>query len=202
MQSFPTIEKVYGFFVPAKWAYCISHVEECLSYPCVTLRQLDGLYGTDGAAQAIVKAQMIGVYRLCTAREQYNDDAAGMAAGLFVSKYGHECTLYAMMLYFGNYLTEYKSSYAQYDVQDILQQFGKKFLPWWRAKRGRRSASEPSGVSVSQRGVPTGDEALHIHLRRCVREGRDIRLGGLYRLGIVSDADIERAEREVREGVI
>lgn len=183
------------------WAYALQHQSECLSYPCITLRMIDGLYGTDGAAQAIVKTQLVGVYQLSTARDQYNDNAAVMAAGLFVSKYGYECTLYAMMLYFGNYLTEYKSSFAQYDVQDVLQQFGRKFLPWWRQKRerGRTPVGEATGTKAA--GVPTGREAMLIHLRRCVRDGTDIRQGGLYRTGLVSDADIERAEREVAAGI-
>lgn len=185
------------------WAYALGHQEECLTYPCITLRMIDGLYGTDGAAQAIVKAQLVGVYQLSTARDQHNDNAAAMAAGLFVSKYGHECTLYAMMLYFGNYLTEYKSSFAQYDVQDVLQQFGRKFLPWWRSRRERgRGVADSGSVGRPMPGVPVGREAMLIHLRRCVRDGTDIRQGGLYRTGFVTDADIERAEREVKEGII
>ena len=201
MRSFPTIEKVYHFFAPSMWAYALGHQEECLTYPCITLRMIDGLYGTDGAAQAIVKTQLVGVYQLSTARDQHNDNAAAMAAGLFVSKYGHECTLYAMMLYFGNYLTEYKSSFAQYDVQDVLQQFGRKFLPWWRSRRERERPRNGNTSGTVAVGVPVGKDAKLIHLRRCVRDGIDIRQGGLYRMGFVTDADISRAEREVEEGV-
>lgn len=185
------------------WAYALQHQSECLSYPCITLRMVDAVYGSDGAALAVIKNQLVGVYQLSTAKDQYNANSVSMAAGLFISKYGHECTLYAMMLYFGNYLTEYKSSFAQYDVQDVLQQFGKKFLPWWRSRRERdRSVT---GIGTGGRTVPrvpTGREAILIHLRRCVRDGTDIRQGGLYRTGFVTDADIERAEREVANGII
>lgn len=202
LQTFPTLDRVYEFFAPSMWAYALQHQSECMNYPCITLRMVDAVYGSDGAALAVVKNQFVGVYQLSTAKDQYNANSVSMAAGLFISKYGHECTLYAMMLYFGNYLTEYKSSFAQYDVQDVLQQFGKKFLPWWRSRRERDRGDAAGSVRQAPPGVPVGNEAKRIYLRRCVREGTDIRQGGLYRMGYVSDADIVVAEREVKEGII
>lgn len=99
------------------------------------LKHVDKAYDCQGLAKQVVKNNMIGLYKLSTSRVDYNDNVLDMTAELFVSKFGNECNLYGMMLYFANYLTEYKTGYAAFDVQDILQQFGRKFLGWWRTKR-------------------------------------------------------------------
>ena len=104
------------------------HATECATQPCITLAMVDALYdkeGTiqtlamvdalydkEGTIQRIVRGMFTGMYSLTTSREPLNQQASDMAADLFIAKYGHECTLYAMMHYFGNYLTEYKASYC------------------------------------------------------------------------------------------
>lgn len=126
-------------------------------------------------------------------------EAANNAAALFVAKYGNQCTLYGVMLYFGNYSTEYKSSFAQFDVQDVLQQFSKKFLPWWQSRLGREQNSKATIKDDDTR--PRGIEALKIYIKRTLSEGGDIRAGGLYRQGQITEALIAECEKEIREGV-
>lgn len=193
MQTFPTIESVYKFFSPKNWGYAAEHERECLTYPCITLRQVDEAYNTPGAAQNIVRGQLVGVYSMTTAREPYNTPSANLAADMFISKYGHECTLYNLLLYFANYLMEYKSTYAQFDVEDILIQFGRKFIP------RKRLRTEP------EQGQPTSNEQA-ISLEELtliwVREGRtdeDIRQGGLYQTGMITDEMIRDARDECGE---
>ena len=179
------------------WGYCLQHLDDCISQPCITLSQVDAVYHQFGTAQMIVKSQFVGIYSMSTAREELNQQASNLASDIFISKYGNDCTLYGLMLYFANYLTEYKSSYAQYDVQDILQQFSKKFLPWWRNKIGiyKTEDQEPqqeTGISIQQM------------LRIWVQEGRtddDFKNGGLYRIGQITDAMILKARKEVKDGV-
>ena len=105
---FDTTQKLFNVFAPSNWGYMISHLDECLKSACVTLSQVDAVY-CDGVAKQIVRNQIAGVYSLCTARDQYNSSGIDMAADIFIAKYGHECTLYAMMVYFGNYMTEMES---------------------------------------------------------------------------------------------
>lgn len=186
---FDTTQKLFNVFAPSNWGYMISHLDECLKSACVTLSQVDAVY-CDGVAKQIVRNQIAGVYSLCTARDQYNSSGIDMAADIFIAKYGHECTLYAMMVYFGNYMTEYKQSYAQFDIQDILQQFGKKFLPWWRQRL------EPERPKTETTAKLTGMDALYRMLAdRLLLDGQtldDIRQCSLFRWGFVKEEDLPK----------
>ncbi len=185
---FDTTQKLFNVFAPSNWGYMISHLDECLKSPCVTLSQVDAVY-CDGVAKQIVRNQIAGVYSLCTARDQYNSSGIDMAADIFIAKYGHECTLYAMMVYFGNYMTEYKQSYAQFDIQDILQQFGKKFLPWWRQRL------EPERPKTETTAKLTGMDALYRMLADRLLDGQtldDIRQCSLFRWGFVKEEDLPK----------
>ena len=185
---FDTTQKLFNVFAPSNWGYMISHLDECLKSACVTLSQVDAVY-CDGVAKQIVRNQIAGVYSLCTARDQYNSSGIDMAADIFIAKYGHECTLYAMMVYFGNYMTEYKQSYAQFDIQDILQQFGKKFLPWWRQRL------EPERPKTETTAKLTGMDALYRMLADRLLDGQtldDIRQCSLFRWGFVKEEDLPK----------
>lgn len=194
-QSFPSIGDVYRFFSPSMWGYVQSHKEECATRPCITISQVDDVYGVVGGARWIVKEQITGIYSLGMNREPMNTKAQDLAADLFVSRYGSS-TLYALMVYFSGYLTDYKSSYASYDVQDILQQFGKKFLPQWRTKTG-----VPVERVKSDAGRPVGREALLLYLRKKAESGEDLRSGGLYEFGYVTEDTIREVEQQLRDGI-
>lgn len=157
-----------------------------MSYPCITLNQVDGLYNTLGAATNIVKGHIIGIFGLSTAREQINEQAANLAAEMFVAKYGGYCTLYDTMLYFANYLLEFKQSFSAFDIQDILQQFNKKYLPW------KRQRVQPEEETVTKEKGITLEEMVF----RWVAEGRtdeDLKQGGLYKMGSITDKMIKEA---------
>ena len=194
MQCFHSIEKVYSFFCPGRWDYAIEHTTECLTYPCITLNQVDGLYNAPGAATNIIKGHIIGVFGHSTAREQINAQAADLAASMFVAKYGGYCTLYDTMLYFSNYLLEFKQSFAAFDIQDILQQFSKKYSPWKRARLQTNSDTQET----------PGCGGLEEAMVRWMLQGttdEDIRAGGLYAMGRVTDKMIEDARAEYRKRI-
>lgn len=160
-----------------------------MSYPCITLNQVDGLYDTLGAATNIVKGHIIGIFGLSTAREQINEQAANLAAEMFCAKYGGYCTLYDTMLYFANYLLEFKQSFSAFDIQDILQQFSKKYLPW---KRARVQPEEEQ--TTREKGI-TLEEMVY----NWVAEGRtdeDFKQGGLYKIGQITDEMIKEARNK------
>ena len=50
-------------------------------------------------------------------------------------------------------------------------------------------------------GRPTGIEGLRAYLRSAVRDGDDLKQGGLYMLKVITDKDIRQAEDEVRQGI-
>lgn len=188
MQAFPSIEKVYNYFCPARWEHALKHEYECLTAPCISLAQLDELYHTPGAAQRIIRGMLIGLYSLTTAREEYNAQAANLASGMFVSKFGNYCSMYDVMLYFGGYILTYKNSYGQFDIVDVLEQFRKKYLPWKRS-RLQQDEQEPT-----MHGILLEEMVL-----RWVREGRtdeDFREGGLYQIGSITDAMIRSAREQ------
>lgn len=191
------MEKLYKFFAPTNLAYCITHEQNCVTAPCITLKRVDDVYGVQGCAQTIVRNLIVGVYSMSTAREPLQQDASNNAAALFVAKFGGECTLYAAMLYFGNYLTEYKSSYAPFDFNDILQQYSKKFVPWYRSRLSHAESTQPRKAIDG----PRGKEALILYVRKEIAEGRDLRGGYLYSAGMITEEMIAEAEKEIKDGV-
>ena len=191
------MDKLYRYFAPVNLPHAVEHESECATYPCVTLRQVDKVYGIEGVGKSIVRTLITGVYSMSTTREQMPKEAADNAAGLFVAKYGNECTLYALMVYFGNYLTEYKSTYAQFDVQDILQQYHKKFLPRWRMKLGE----ENQQIQTNRKDEINGLEALKLYIRNNIMNGDDLRTGYLYKNGTITDSMIEEEQMAIKAGV-
>ena len=111
---------------------------------------------------------------------------------MFVAKYGGYCTLYDTMLYFANYLLEFKQSFSAFDIQDILQQFSKKYLPW------RRQRVRPEEDQQQQTKGITLAEMVY----KWVADGRtddDFREGGLYQSGIITDAMIQATRAEYQK---
>lgn len=189
MKSFPSVDKLYSFFAPVRWEYALRHVDECLTYPCISLADIDDAYHSSGVAQRIVRSQFIGVYSLSTAKEPYNEQSSNLAADMFIGRHGHVCNLFDLMLYFSSYLMEYKQSYAQYDVQDILIQYSRKYLPWKRLKLQQADDSKPE-----TKGTPLPEAVL-----QWMRDGdtdEDIRAGGLYAQGIITDKMIQTARSQ------
>ena len=170
------------------WSHALMHIDECLTYPCISLAQVDDAYNAPGTAKNIVRGHLIGIYSLSTAREKYNEQAADLASNLFMAKHGKLCTLYDTMLYFGDYLMTYKQSLSAYDVQDILLQFGRRYLPWKRSRVLPEQEQQSKGITIEEmvyRWVAGGrtDEDFHEN-------------SGLYRQGNITDKMIQAARIE------
>lgn len=168
------------------------------------LKHLDMVYNHKGLAKQVVKNNMIGVYSASSATYQYKDDVMNMVADMFIAKYGGELNLYAMMLYFANYLLEYKGTYKEFDMQDVLQQCGKKFLPWWRSKV---QSYQPQTDNEEEKYQLKGRDAKIWMLAQRLKEGQtvdDLRKCNLYSLSLNSDLavtekDLEEAKRIAME---
>lgn len=153
------------------WGYCIQHKRECITSPCITLQRVDSVYNTNGLGQALVVKMLTGLYKTSFGKAHYEADAFNLAADQFVSRNGSTCTLYQMMLYFGGYLSDYKSTMASWDIGDILRSYQTKFLPkletWLEAYKPK--------VEEAASNIPVGREALLLYLRREHAKGTDIR---------------------------
>lgn len=101
----------------------------------------------------------------------YSDSILESAVDLFISRNGSTCTLYQMMLYFGGYLSDYKSTMASWDIGDILRSYQTKFLPkletWLETYKPKAEEAASN--------VPVGREALLLYLRREHAKGTNIR---------------------------
>ena len=201
---YPYESDVLGKFSPSNWARAVENQEKCYSAPCVMLKHLDRVYNHNGLAKLVVKNNMIGVYSASSATYQYKEDVMNMVADMFIAKFGGELNLYAMMLYFANYLLEYKGTYKEFDMQDVLQQCGKKFLPWWRSKV---QCYQPQNDNEEEKYQLKGRDAKIWMLAQRLREGQtvdDLRKCNLYSLSLNSDLavteqDLEDAKRIAME---
>lgn len=152
---------------------------------------LDELYGSRGLAKRLVYNNLVGMFKLAEPREPLNESSIEMTAGMFVAKYGAELSVFGMMYYFASYLTEYKSSYGRFDMQDVLRQCGRAYLPWWRNRMGRLEDARSQREEEGQRGKA----ALWAYLRReYVGKGRDVRESALYQYGRITEKECQMIE--------
>lgn len=183
---FPSEQQVIAYFSPANWQNVLNHVEKSLLYPHVTLRLLEEYY-ISGTAKAIVCNNLIGILSISKPTEGFNREAIERAAELFVGKYGTDITPYGVLHYFANYLMEYKNTYSQFDLQDLLRQCGKSFLPRWQARlcQTQQPALE---TSCKETGLP----AMYHYLRKeYLARGKDIRESAIYKYGTLTDEQLE-----------
>lgn len=192
MRKFPTSSSLGDFYNPKNWGLCLTYQSQILTEPCIYLCDVDKAYGK-GSATNIVQKQYIGQYQLSTVKEPFSEETASVAASLFVATYGDKCTLNLMMLYFGRYMTHYKGSYYQFDSTDILRQYGAKFLPWYQSQ----TTEEEQQEQPQRTHAPRGLEARDIYIKDCIRNGIEVRDGGLYRFGFVTEWELQHLEQEV-----
>jgi hypothetical protein len=147
------------------------------------------MYNCETLALSLIVAQFKGIHALSGTREPFNENACRMIAELFLAKYGYQCTVFSLLAYFASYLSDYKVSYAIFDMQDIFAQFGRKFLPRWRDRIRPDEATSSEEVSNDFAGLPlawmlqgeTADE---------------IREGYLYKQGYLTEEMIMKAQAD------
>lgn len=193
MSDFPTAAVIADFFTAKNWPIALEYASQMLTRQSIPIAALDEAYHTDGLALQIVKAQFVGLHQISASREPA-PKSADLAAQMFVGKYGQACTPYDVMVYFAHYPIEYKTTFAMYDVQDILAQYAKKYVVWKRNQRQERQ--EPQ----EQQG--TNDDAMTIAelLMAWISEGRtieQIKQGGLYHYGMITDGMIKEAQKQL-----
>lgn len=190
---FPTEEKLTAFFAPAKWAACLKKADNCLLMPEVTLSMVDDIYGSEDWAKQVVYNNLIGIYQLAEPKTNIDESAVDMTAGLLVARYGNDLSIFALLYYFASYLTEYKDSYGRFDLQDVLRQLGRNFIPWWRGRIARMEQEKKKDDQDDDK--PRGKEALIGYLRReYIQKGKSIRESACIRY--LTEDEIKALERE------
>ena len=175
---FPSEHHLLSFFAPCKWEGALAHPDKCLLYDTITLYMLEDYYIT-GTAKMLVRNNMASLFTLFRPNEFINHQQLEDAVKLFIGKYGHVLSPFAMLYYFANYTTEYKNSYGQFDFVDVLRQCSKVFVPWWTARCGRSHQNQQHEEEkvIEETGFP----ALCSYLRReYVSKGLDIRTSAIY----------------------
>lgn len=193
VERFPSPQEVLNVFTPSNWGMFMREQERCLNAPNVTLAMLSSYYDKSTSAELVVN-QYKGLHAL-TSATVFNDKGVRLAADLFLANYENQLSPYSLMIYFARYSGAYKTTYRDFDTQDILQQCGKKFIPWWNTLKAQRTDLQaPEAEELLTKGIPLEEMVL-----RWVREGRtdqSFREGGLYRIGSITDAMIAKARDE------
>lgn len=197
LTSFSSSAKVLETFSPKNWAYFMERKRECIIHPTINIYSLDNLYNDSTLAKTVIKNNLVSVYLIATGKDSISNDTQNMldiSAPLILRTIGRLCDLYAMMIFFGTYVTEYKNSF-RFDINEIQSAFNKKFVPYWMQKKEKILAEYyKEWVKTHQHLEPVGQEAKMLYLRDKVLNGEDLRSGGLYDYGQVSEAEIKQAE--------
>ena len=188
-KKFASSGDVLRTFSPDNWGIFLQKQERCITAPKVSLVDVAEHYGQE-TAKELIKQQFIGLLRLCSTKE-WNTRGAEAATGLFNSLYGRQLTPYGLMLYFALYPTKYKDTFREFDAQDVLKQCA-KFLEWW--------ATQQPHAEEEQQQARCDAVSINELLLMWLAEGRtieQIKQGGLYRFGMITDTMIAEAQKQL-----
>ena len=195
-KNFPTIEKFFASYGADKWDYVLDNIVAAINAQAPTLSQLDMIYGTIGAGKALFINQITALYTMIGSGKPMNQQAADLAARQFMGRYGKQCTPPMLLTYFANY-SEFKGTLRDFDIEDVIMQFGKKFLKWWGEKTNQFYKPEQKNMDD---GKPRGKEGLIELVTKWLKDGEsesDIRnpeKHALYRYGVITDEIIRKAK--------
>lgn len=137
LRAFPHGNDLMTWAGPANWGmFSTSDYTRLATVPCPRLSELKGIYGMPGLASDIVYQNISKVANMSSARFAPGDGNVRTAANLFMGRYGRSCTVYMMMAYFANYLTDYKKTVSTFDLGDLLSGY-RRFEEKWNAAIGR-----------------------------------------------------------------
>lgn len=133
-KRFPTIQSVFNAYGADKWDYVLQHIDRAVNAPAPTLAQLDAIYGTNGAGKALFVNLLTAYYTMIDGGgKPLSQQATDLAARQFMGRYGNSCTTAMLVTYFASY-SEFKGTLRSFDVEDVISQFGRRFLKWWGDK--------------------------------------------------------------------
>ena len=201
LKKFPALDKVYEAFGPGSWRYALEHIDKTVNTLAPSLNRLNLIYNTKDADMALFAKHFLGYYLMVerSGRELAKDTCKNIA-DIFLGRNGAECTPVKLLCYFANY-PDFKESFREFDPEDIIIQYNKKFKDWWGnqvAKYGNTTMEDPK----SNDSQPNGLDGLKATVRQWIEQDEDPRQHDLYKVfHIVSDEMIAEIEKEVAIGV-
>lgn len=196
------MQSVFNAYAPDKWDYVLDNIVSAINTPAPTLSQLDNMYNTKTGeiGKALFVNQLTGYYTMVErSGKPLNQQSADLAARQFVGRYGKICTPPMLLAYFANY-SEFKGTLRDFDTEDIIQQFGKKFLKWWGDKTNQHYKPKESTEVKDNNNNLKGKEAIIELVAEWLKNGEtesDIKnpdKHGLFRYGAITDEIIEKAK--------
>lgn len=182
-----------------KWDYVLENIVAAVNSPAPTLSQLDNIYETDGAGKALFRIQLTAYYTMIErSGKPMNQQAADLAARQFMGRYGKICTPQMLLAYFANY-SEFKGTLRDFDTEDIIQQFGKKFVKWWGDKTSQYYNATDNDVQEDSNSTKGKDAVVEL-VAEWFKNGEsesDIKnpnKHGLSKYGVITDEVIQKAK--------
>lgn len=202
-KRYPSLKDLYIAFGPGQWRYSIEHVDWAVSTPCPSLSRMDTLYNSKGVDIALFTLHVTTLYTTFDrSGKPFDKEALTMAASIFLGKYGIECTPVKLLCYFANY-TFLKSSFREFDLEDIIKQYDNKFKLWW----GNQTATFQGNELVEDDPtMPKGIIALKVLVRNWLEKGEDPKSHPLYQYRSpngfgISDELIAQVREEMEMGI-
>ena len=131
LQRYPTLDKFYKAFGPDSWRYALEHVDKAVNTVVPSLNRLNLIYNTKDADVALFVKHFLGYYLMVErSGKELGKDVCTNVAAIFLGRNGAECTPVKLLCYFANY-PEFKDTFREFDPEDIIIQYNKKFKDWW-----------------------------------------------------------------------
>lgn len=200
LQRFPTLDKVYNAFGPNSWRYALEHIDKAVNTIAPSLNRLNLIYNTKDADVALFVKHFLGYYLMVerSGRELGQDVCTNVSA-IFLGRNGAECTPVKLLCYFANY-PDFKDTFREFDPEDIIIQYNKKFKEWWGSQVAKYGyTTEKPQTNEMQ---PCGLDGLKLTVRGWLEKGEDPRQNNLYKFSHgVTDEMIAEVEKEIALGV-
>lgn len=202
---YPDEEALKKAFSPAHCKYFMSEYQQTnyLRKPCPRLGELGKIYASGELTESLVKEHIRSVYDLSGARYQPDDRLVSITAGRFIGKYGMRCTLYDMMIFFGNFGTDFRTSWTAFDFNDIIKGYKEKYLPWANVKREppQQRQLERSGSGLT--GIDALRQYIYLKVQRLGGGEKGIDAfcvqSGMYQGGMLTRDEIRQRIAEYKQ---
>ena len=221
LQRFPTVPDLVRWAGPSNWdKFATGDYSRIVTVPSSKLADLRDIYHTSSIASDIVYQNINAISKMSSARFAPEDSTIRTASNLFLARYGKTCTIYMMMTYFANYVSDYKRVMSTFDIGDLISGY-RLFEGKWRIALGKVTDAQ---VWKDRTSKITGTQALIDYIRQAVdeygveeyiREGTrpynadsdnaDERnrpeFGGLIRLGLITPEKVQEIAQGCDEGL-
>ena len=199
-RMFPNLDIIYEVFGPKSWRYALEHIDRAVHSITPSLNRLNLIYKTQDADMTLFLKHFVGYYLMSERSGKPFDKGVCKSVGaLFLGRYGDECTLTKLLCYFANYC-DFKESFRDFDPEDIIIQYNKKFKVWW-GNQIAKYGNVPQNIQVIDT-APSGKDGLKLTVRRWLENGEDPREHILYKVfHTVTDEIIHEVKREIELGV-